>query len=74
MRATRDTRHIAIGSGSHGNVGAVIDGDREHLAAVVIHMLADEVHAGRRGREALRLIVECIDEKSARKVRIHAFT
>jgi hypothetical protein len=37
--------------GAHRHHGAAVDGDRQHLAAVVVGVLADEVHAPGAGRD-----------------------
>ena len=51
----------------------MVDGDRKHLATVVVHVLADEVHAPGSGGDALRFFIEGIDEKSTSESWIHTF-
>ena len=61
-------RSVGLGSpvaAPRRDPGAPRDRDREHLAAVVVGVLADQVHPARRGSDDVGLAPEAIDEQRA---------
>jgi hypothetical protein len=62
---------MCIGARANGDVGAAIDRDRKDLAAIVIGMLANDVHPAGRGPDDVGVTVEYLSKVVARIRGVH---
>src|SRR5712664_325631 len=62
---------MCIGARANGKVGAAIDRDRKDLAAIVIGMLANDVHPAGLGPDYVGVTVEYLSKVVARIRGVH---
>src|ERR1700682_5000969 len=69
-----DPAQVSIMASANRDVGAAVDGDREDLAAVVIGMLANDVHPSWRGPDDVGVAVEYLAKVVARIRGVHVLS